>query len=279
MRARGSPAGSSIGGYRCCCGGRGSSASCQARMRRRRPARRSAEIVGVGVEVRARVRVRVRVRVGVRIRVGPPASRACLPSRRGRRTRARWSAARSGAASLRPGTARRAARARSACRSSPRRTRPSAGAAASSGSATPAASAAGIAACLPREHVPSKAQRGSGAPCAEEARRRTVDETRVTDVVQPGARDGPAAIDSNPPLHVRARCKGHPLSAHRRRLWRWAPALAAAADLVPRLPVCARAEQQQLRAPNDFGSRRGRGRRLGGCQVPRRGRECLGSQV
>mmetsp|Transcript_16048 Transcript_16048/g.38346 ORF Transcript_16048/g.38346 Transcript_16048/m.38346 type:complete len:221 (+) Transcript_16048:319-981(+) len=71
----------------------------------------------------------------------------------------------------------------------------------------------------------------------QQALQRAVDEARVADVVQPGARDGPAAIDSDPPLHVRARCKGHPLSAHRRRLWRWAPALAAAADLVPRLPV------------------------------------------
>lgn len=208
--------------------------------------------------------------------LGSPASRACLPSRRGPRTLALWSAARSGAASRPPGTARPDARARSACRSSPRRTRPSAGAAASSGSATPAASAAGIAACLPREHgAMSKAQRGSGAPGAEEARRRTVDETRVADVVQPGARDGPAAIDSNPPLHVGAGCEGRP---HWRWLWRWAPTRATAAELVPRLPVCACAEQRQLRAPVDFGSRRWRGRRLGRWRGAGR-LGCLGSQV
>ena len=209
------------------------------------------------------------------MRLGSPASRACLPSQRGPRTLALWSAARSGAASRPPGTARPDARARSAYRSSPRRTHPSAGAAASSGSATPAASAAGIAACLPREHgAMSKAQRGSGAPGAEEARRRTVDEARVADVIQPGARDGLAAIDPNPPLHVGAWCEGLPHGAHRRWLWRWAPALATAADLVPRPPVCPRAEQRQLRAPVDFGSRR---RRLGGCQVPgEAARLCVG---
>ena len=105
--------------------------------------------------------------------------------------------------------------------------------------------------------LPPVLLRAQVVPCrrrVQQALERAVDEARVADVVQPGARDLPAAIDSNPPLQVRAGCEGRP-RRWRRWLWRWAPALATAGELVPCLPVCARAEQRQLRAPADFGWR------------------------
>ena len=105
--------------------------------------------------------------------------------------------------------------------------------------------------------LPPVLLRAQVVPCrrrVQQALERAVDEARVADVVQPRARDLPAAIDSNPPLQVGAGCEGRP-RRWRRWLWRWAPALATAGELVPCLPVCARAEQRQLRAPADFGWR------------------------